>query len=178
MRGMVLSAFVAAVGIGLVAAATGGAQNPGQGQGQGQGRTIVVYEKDEGGSFRFVDAKPFTRLTRSGPRKISVGDAVVLGIPLYSDPGATQRAGRLRVRCLAMTASRRFQRVSFMCHGIFQLAGGTIAVSALVKFSDSTSTFQLAIVGGTGAYEGANGQVTSQDIEGPNNIDTIHLITG
>ena len=176
MRRMVLSAVVAAAGFGLVAAPTGRAQNPGQGQ--GQGRTIVVYEQEEGGSFRFVDARPFTRLTRRGPRKTSVGDAVMLGIPLFSDAGATQRAGRLRVHCVAMTASRRFDRVSFMCDGIFQLAGGTIAVSALVKFSDSSPTFQLAVVGGTGAYEGANGQVTIEDLEDGNSRDTIHLTTG
>ena len=176
MRRIVLSAVVAAVGIGLVAASTGGAQNPGQGQ--GPGRTIVLYEKEEGGSFRFVDAKPFTRLTARGPRKTSVGDAVVLGVPLFSDAGTTQRAGRLRARCVAMSASRRFDRVSYMCDGIFKLAVGTIAVSALVKFSEAATTFQLAVVGGTGAYEGANGQVTIEDFEGGGSRDTIHLVTG
>ena len=153
-----------------------GAKNPGQGQ--GPGRTIVLYEKEEGGSFRFVDAKPFTRLTRRGPRKTSAGDAVVLGVPLFSDAGTTQRAGRLRARCVAMTASRRFDRVSYMCDGIFKLAGGTIAVSALVKFSEAATTFQLAVVGGTGAYEGANGQVTIEDFEAGGSRDTIHLVTG
>jgi hypothetical protein len=176
MRRIVVSVIVAAVGIGLVAT-TGSAQNPGQGQ--GQGRTIVLFEKEEGGSFRFVDAKPFTRLTRGEPRKISVGDALVLGIPMFADPGATQRAGRLRVHCLAMNASRRFTRVSFLCDGIYKLVGGTIAVSALVRFPESsTSTFQLAVIGGTGAYEGASGQVTIEDpAEGPSK-NTIHLVTG
>jgi len=170
---------MAAVGIGLVAT-TGSAQNPGQGQGQGQGqgRTIVLYERDEAGSFRFVDAKPFTRVSRRGPRKISVGDALVLGIPLFSDAAATQRAGRLRVHCLAMNASRRFDRVSFMCDGIYTLQGGTLAVSALVRVPEGAATFRLAVVGGTGAYEGANGQVTIEDPERGNSKDTIHLVTG
>jgi len=177
MRRIVLAAVMAAVGIGLVAA-TGSAQNPGQGQGQGQGRTIVLYEKDEAGSFRFVDAKPFTRVSRRGPRKISVGDALVLGIPLFSDAAATQRAGRLRVHCLAMNASRRFDRVSYMCDGIYTLQGGTLAVSALVRVPEGAATFRLAVVGGTGAYEGANGQVTIEDPERGNSKDTIHLVTG
>ncbi len=177
MRRIVLAAVVAAVGVGLVAT-TGSAQNPGQGQGQGQGRTIVLYEQDEAGTFRFVDAKPFTRVSRRGPRKISVGDAVVLGIPLFSDAAATQRAGRLRVHCLAMNASRRFDRVSYMCDGIYTLQGGTLAVSALVRVTEGAATFQLAVVGGTGAYEGANGQVTIEDAERGNSKDTIHLVTG
>jgi len=177
MRRIVLAAVVAAVGVGLVAT-TGSAQNPGQGQGQGQGRTIVLYEQDEAGTFRFVDAKPFTRVSRRGPRKFSVGDAFVLSNPLFSDAAATQRAGRLRVHCLAMNASRRFDRVSYMCDGIYTLQGGTLAVSALVRVTEGAATFQLAVVGGTGAYEGANGQVTIEDAERGNSKDTIHLVTG
>lgn len=180
MRRILLSAVVAAVGIGLVAAATGGAQGQGQGQGQGQaqGRTIVTYEKADGETFRFVDAKPFTRLTRGEPRKISAGDGFIIGNPLFSDAATTQRVGNLIGHCLATNGSRRFDRVTFMCDGVASLADGTVAFTGLFRATEGASTIVFAVTGGTRAYEGASGQITIDDpAQGPSK-DTVHLVAG
>ena len=173
MRRMLLSAIVAAAGIGLVAATTGGAQGPGQ----GPGRTFVTYEKADGGSFKFVDAKPFTRLTNQGPRRISAGDAFIIRSATYSDAATTQRFGTFRVHCLATNSSRRFDRVRFMCSGVDSYADGTVTYTAVFRPTEPSTTV-IAVTGGTGAYEGASGQITSEDpAEGPTK-NTVHLVTG
>ena len=175
MRRMFLSAVVVAVAVGLLVAATGGAQNPGQGQ--GQGRSFVTYEKATGGSFRFVDAKPFTRMTDQGPRRVSAGDAFIVRSTTYSDPATTQKVGTFRVHCLATNGARRFDRVTFMCNGVDSYADGTVAFRGVFRPTEP-ATIVIAVLGGTGAYEGASGQIISEDpVEGPTK-NTVHLVTG
>lgn len=173
---------VAASGAALVLSATSGAQGQGGKQGQApppaQERTIVLYEKDEASTFRFVDAKPFTRLTRNGPRQTSIGDAFILGTPLFGDAALTQSAGRLRVHCTAMNGSRRFDRVTFLCDGAYSLKDGTILLSGLYKPAEGAQLIKIAVVGGTDAYVGARGSVTIEDPEPGNSKDTIRLLAG
>jgi len=174
MRRILATASVAAVGIGLVAATTGGAQS----QAPGQGRTFVTYEKAEGdATFRFVDAKPFTRFTNGEPRRISMGDGFVVRSVTYSDAATTKQVSRFRVHCIATNDSRRFDRVIFKCDGVESYADGTIAFTSVFEPAKNPGSTG-AITGGTGAYEGASGQVISEDpAEGPTK-NTFHLITG
>lgn len=163
---------------GLAVTATSGAQGQGQGQGgpAAQDRTIVLYEAEKGETFRFVDAKPFTRLSRGEPRRISAGDGLVIGVPLTSDAALTQSAGRLRVHCVAMNGSRRFDRVAFLCDGAYSLKDGTLLVSGLFKPTAGAQQIKIAVVGGTDAYEGARGSVTIEDPERGTSTDTIRLL--
>lgn len=172
MRKLLLPAVVVAMGLGLVAAATGGAQ------GQGPGRTFVTYEKPAGdATFRFVDAKPFTRVTNGEPRRLSMGDGFVVRSVTYSDAATTTRISTFRVHCIATNGARRFDRVTFKCDGVESYAEGTLTFTSV--FSPAKDPGSVgAITGGTGAYEGASGQVTSEDpAEGPTK-NTFHLVTG
>lgn len=180
MRKGLFAAVCAALGVALATTATVGAQGQGQGQGQtpaAQDRTIVLYESDERGTFRFVDSKPFTRLTRRGPRRISAGDRILIRNPTYTDQALTQRSGALLANCTAQNGSRRFDRVTFLCDGIYTLPDGTITASGLFKPGEGQVLITLAVTGGTGAYEGARGQITINDPEGNNpSTDTIRLL--
>lgn len=63
------------------------------------------------------------------------------------------------------------------CYGMFALKGGQIAGMGLARFS-SNSPDQIAIVGGTGVYEGVTGSILSVS-RGENSAfsdDTVHLL--
>lgn len=58
--------------------------------------------------------------------------------------------------------------------GVATLPGGTLSVSGENRFDSRGDT--LAVVGGTGAYAGARGEVITRDIGKTNKTDiTIHL---
>ena len=94
-----------------------------------------------------------------------VRDAVIY--ELY--PRQFSQAGTFNAVCIATSGGVR-GRLS--CTGTYALAGGTLMGQALLVGEDAV---QIAIVGGTGAYAGARGYVTS--VERRNgNLDTIHLL--
>lgn len=176
MHKLVPGATALALAAGLAVTVASGAQGQGQGGPPAQERTIVLYEQDKGSTFRFVDAKPFTRSTKEGPKRISAGDGLVIGSPLTTDMAHTQPAGRLRVHCVAMNRSRRFDRVTFLCDGAYKLQDGTIAISGLFKPTQGPQLIKVAVVGGTDAYEGARGSVTIDDSNPEQSKDIIHLL--
>ena len=167
-RRRIAAVVLAAGAMALGLTASGGAQGPTQGE-----RTIVLYEKEEGGSFRFVDVKPFTRLGREGPRRTSAGDGAILREPQYSNEARTTRAGTLYVHCTAMNSSRRFTRLRFHCQGDIVLRDGQLVFEGL--WATRREPFTFPVTGGSGNYEGARGQLTVD--EGRNGATlTIHLL--
>jgi|tagenome__1003787_1003787.scaffolds.fasta_scaffold20968181_4 hypothetical protein len=139
---------------------------PGAGNAQtGGGQTIKLVESGNG-SFKFIDTPP--KVTKKhGP---SAGDGFMFANKLTDASG--KAAGTLIARCNVSTKPS-----TLLCDGVFKLANGTITGTALTNESSLTST--IAITGGTGAYEGARGSVTSVDRSHKDNSpadDTIHLL--
>lgn len=165
-RTLLAAAAAAALGA-VVMGATSGAQAP-------TGETLTVYEKQEGGDFRFVDAKPFTKLGRHGePRKISGGDGFVFWSPFYSDEARKARVGAFHVSCKAVRVRKTFDDSTFLCHGEATFTGkGTISLTGTIV-GDKTSG--IAIDGGTGAYNGARGTLTFKSTR-RGDIDTFALL--
>lgn len=167
MKRILLTAAVAAA-LGAVAiGTTGSAQQP-------MGQTLTVYEKEEGGDFRFVDARPFTKLGRHGePRKISAGDGFVFWSPFFSDEARKTRAGTFHVTCQAVRARKTFDDSTFLCHGEARITGkGTITLTGTIVGDRSPV---IAIDGGTGAYNGARGTLTFKQTK-QGDIDTFALL--
>ena len=54
----------------------------------------------------------------------------------------------------------------------YALRNGTLAASAVVIRGDAN----IAVVGGTGAYEGARGSITDRDLPRERTEDTVHLL--
>ena len=175
MRRTMIAAVLAAIAAGLAIVASSGAQGQGQGSGQPE-REIVVYENENAGGFRFVDNRPFTRVTRRGPRRISMGDRLVIRNPVTNDPAFAQPAGTLHVECAAMNGSRRFDRVTFLCNGVLSLTDGDLTIEGQFRPTDGASTFYVAVTGGTRSYEGRRGQVRIDDPATGPSKDTIHLV--
>jgi hypothetical protein len=159
------SMVAALIGAGIVAvffaavsmAATGGKTST--------GTTIHLIEHDT--SFSFVSA--------AGPREgrtAKPGDEAVFTANLLTT--SKQPAGHVNVNCVATTGGAN---PALQCTGTFSLAGGTIVGSALIHANGRTPS-KIAILGGTGAYEGASGTILSVPSKTNQNVsyDTVHLL--
>jgi hypothetical protein len=132
------------------------------------GRTITLIER--GGQFTNIDNAPKgNRVTRL----ISIGDLSAGTVRLVSESG--KPAGVLQLVCVATVAGTDLSS-RFQCTGSVKLARGTIAVSAAAGLSSDASAKQIAVVGGTGAYEGARGTMTSSAQPNGASKDIIHLL--
>lgn len=163
-----LIAAAAAVAIGVVAlASAGNAQQPGE-------QTLTFYEKASATTFKFVDARPFSKLRRGEPERISPGDGFVLTGPLFSDEARKTRVGTFYAQCTLVRAPKgRFNNATSLCHGVFRVDGkGTISVSGAIVGEEAAT---IAVNGGTGAYEGAEGTLTFKETR-QGDIDTFHLL--
>jgi hypothetical protein len=158
-QAVILSAALAATVIAGILTTGGAAQAPGE-------RTFKIIE-GSGGTFKFIDNPPKARNPRN-PR-LSVGDAYVFTTPLFNE--ANNRIGALHVYC-AVTRGGRIRRSRSQCNATYALRDGTLAASAVVR----GETAIIAVVGGTGAYEGARGSITDRDLPRGRTEATVHLL--
>ncbi len=125
-----------------------------------------LVEKQIG--FNFIDNPP-----RQGHNAAPLlGDQFAFASDLLTKSG--KHAGFIDATC---TITRGGEHGFGTCYGSFLLKGGQLAVIASVNFA-SESVNQIAIVGGTGAYEGVTGSIASRSRgeNSPFSDDTIHLI--
>ena len=151
---------VAATVIAGILTTGGAAQVPGE-------RTFKIIE-GSGSTFKFIDNAPKAR-NRRNPR-LSVGDALIFTTPLFNE--ANNRIGRLHVYCV-VTRGGKFPRSRSQCNATYVLRDGTLAASGVVR-GDQLPT--IAVVGGTGAYEGARGSVTDRRLPRGRTEATVHLL--
>ena len=130
---LALVTLIAGVAIGSVALASASSTAvPG---------TMTLISVDTG-SDHYIDV---------GTKGESVGDTVVF-TELLRDPGrANKVVGHNEILCI--TVSRSAGR----CHGTLFLPGGRIEAAGTVRFT--TRTFRVPIVGGTGSYAAAAGEL-------------------
>jgi hypothetical protein len=150
---------VAATVIAGILTTGGAAQVPGE-------RTFKIIE-GSAGTFKLIDNPPKARNPRN-PR-FSPGDGFVFTSPLFNEDN--KRIGTIHVFC-AVTRGGTFARARGQCHGTYALRDGTLAVSAVLRGDNP----RIAVVGGTGAYEGARGSITFRDLPRGRTEDTIHLL--
>ena len=161
MKRLIAAAAVLAVGVSIAVTSIGGAQTP-----TGE-RTLKFVEK--GGSASFVDNPP--RATKRHPHAESAGDEFLFDSGLYD--ASNKRAGAVYGDCHKATGKNAL----FVCTGEGKLADGTISFSGLINESSMKQT--LSVIGGTGAYEGVRGSISSVDRSKADNSpsdDTIHLL--
>ena len=128
------------------------------------GTTIHLVEKDQ--AFNFVDNPPTSK------RHIaSIGDMFAFTSTLLTK--ASKRAGTANASCVVTSGGKN---PVFSCTGAFDLAGGELELQAVMRANDLTT--RIAIVGGTGAYEGARGSMVSHSRgeSSPYSDDTVHLL--
>ena len=156
--GVLAAALVSAVAL----APSGGAQQP-------SGRTLKLIEQDE--SSAFADTGP---RSRSRNPRFSGGDLHVFTSKLFNE--ANVRVGRLYAHCVAVRGGRTFVRALFQCSGTFVLRDGTIVVNAAFRGNQDDEDVRLAVIGGTGSYEGARGSVTVRRLPRERMENTVRLL--
>jgi hypothetical protein len=157
---VVTAAAAAAAMIALISAPSG-AQTPG-------GTTFTLIEKNSEGTFSFIDNPP--RSGRHSPR-VSGGDEFVIAQPVRDPSG--NRVGSFKAHCTYVRGNRRFSKAPALCEGAYSLAAGQISLQ--LATTGFPKVIQVAITGGTEAYEGARGSVTSTSGH-KKTTDVVHLL--
>ena len=145
---IVLAGALAALVVGGVSGASSSAGS--------SGRNFTLIEVE--GTFAFVDVDN----SQSEP---TVGDEFIVSNVLMNR-SKTETVGSDTVIC-TFTVVAPEEDATVRCAGTISLRGGTLDVSALFKLSDSA--FKIAINGGTGRYDEAQGQIFARDL---NDTDT------
>jgi hypothetical protein len=96
------------------------------------------------------------------------GDESLFSLALYSGSNQKVSAGNATLTC-----EYSFSRTAF-CDVSYQLKDGTLLAVGPIGFDGKT--FSLAIVGGSGKYEHATGDLTSS--QGPDNTERVDLSLG
>ena len=151
---------IAAVGV----ASTATAASHKAAAAQGKSVTLHLVRKDVG--FNFIDNPPHQGFN-SPPL---MGDQFVITSDLLTTSGA--RTGTFDAVC---TVTRGGVNSRLACYGMYSLKGGQI--SGLARTGNSNTT-HVAVVGGTGTYEGVSGSAVevSRGDNSPITDLTIHLI--
>jgi len=141
-------AFVVGGGAFAVASSSGGSDGP--------VRTITVIEKSSNGAYIDLGKKGF-----------SVGDEFIIRSTFWNT-ARTHRVGSNHGYCVVVGADKA------QCTGTARLMGGSLSYSGI---SGSGAVFTIAITGGTGALESAEGQVTVHNLDANGNVsrDVIEL---
>jgi hypothetical protein len=148
-----------------------------------QGRSFVVYAKPtraqfvdhnddrERGNIRNPfnpDPLPAHPKANNGKRGARAGDNALFSFKLYSDRRLTRPVGSAVYSCTFNFAQEA------ICEASFSLNGGTMVALGPATLDDSPDVV-LPVIGGTGRYAGAHGQLTSRPSGAKNNAQIIRF---
>jgi hypothetical protein len=163
---LLAAGVAAAVAMTAVLAAPGGAQTSG-------GRTLTFLDDTAHARQAFIDNAPKspTQNPQSRRFRLSTGDMLYLHSPILDGAGG-KRIGTAYSQ-FTVVKGNSFANAVFRGHGAFLLHDGQIAADGVFRVAQATKT--IAVLGGTGAYEGARGSMSFTDVEGGSQ-DTLHLL--
>ena len=164
MKTCLVLAAVAAVAVAGLVAAGGSAQT-------GSGRVLRLFDDAAHESNAFVDNPPRSPAKSPESRRfrLSTGDELVARTPVLDRRGGT-RVGTSYAQAVVVRG-RTFEHATLQAEVVLALRGGTIALTGLAGAAQRP----FAVVGGTGAYEGARGSATERETRGGAKL-TIRLL--
>jgi len=124
--------------------------------------TFVLVEHD--GGLSAVDHPPGAASDSAPPSR---GDLVIFTKRLTA---AGKPAGALHAVCTVTRPRRSIETAMFQCDATYVLRQGRITAATVGSLSSGKLT--LAITGGTGAYDGARGEIVSAD--GKDAVRLVH----
>jgi allene oxide cyclase len=156
---------LAVLGAGVVAvaiAASGSAQTSG-------GRTLHVFERDKGTTFKVLDRGPKIKHDI-----LSVGDELIAMSPVF-DQSRKRRIGLISFDCVTTKpGSKKFPEGEQLCSAAYRFKDGQLTTTGSLR--DVGEPVE-AVTGGTGAYEGAKGTFVSHRAKNEGgSVDTIKLL--
>jgi len=154
MKKLLVPATLAAITVIAIAVASGSAQTAG-------GRTLTLFENVANESNSLVDNAPKSPAKNpdSASFRLSRGDELVGRTPLLDHKGGT-RVGTSYFQA-TVAKGRKFEGAVLQAQVVLALRDGNLVLEGLAGSTDNP----LAVVGGTGAYEGARGQTTEKETD-------------
>lgn len=159
-----MQAAVPAVALAALAAAVAfpalesDAQSPGT-------RDLVLREKVR--AIKFVQHKRSTRGDR-----LARGDRVITQQGLFNE--SNTQIGSLFTDCVNVGPAARVFKATLQCTATYRLRDGQVVMSGLVRLGVPGA--RAPIVGGSGAYRTARGEVESgASVKGYDSVDILHL---
>jgi hypothetical protein len=158
-----------AVGVFALWAQAGSAQAP------AAPTTLSLFEPANGGTFKIIDNAPKSRSANPGSRKFrfSVGDQIIFTNPVLNQKGGT-RVATLYVEGTIVRGGR-FTKAAVLSRVVLVFTNGD-QLTAQGVFDFTGADVRLAVVGGTGTYQGARGFVVSHNNPDDSSQDTITLL--
>jgi hypothetical protein len=155
MKRIALISMLTVAGMAITFVAVGGAQTT-------DGTTITLFQDVGHETNALVDNAPKSPTTNPGSRRfrLSPGDELVAGTPIFDRRGG-KRVGTLYARA-QVVSGRTFEKAVFQADATLVLGSDSIAFTGLV----SPDERPFAVIGGTGAYEGARGSATETEKAG------------
>jgi hypothetical protein len=157
-----IAALAPAVVVAALLASTGGAQQPDE-------RTFTFVESESSAAFGDVAPR-----SPGGRERFSGGDQKVFTSNVFDE--ANRRVGTGDYQCIAVRGARTFARVRFQCSGTVTLRDGSIVLAVGYGGNQDDEDVLIAVTGGTGAYEGARGQVSQRILPRDRVESTVHLL--
>lgn len=156
----VAGSVLAAVAATAALPALGGAQSSG-------GRDITLREKVR--AVKFVHQQRSTRGDR-----LAMGDRVITRQGLFDE--GNRSIGSFSTDCVNVGGKAQVFKATLQCTSIYQLGGGQVVSQGVVRLGSSAPGPRIAIVGGTGAYKSATGEVgAGAPVQGYDTVDVLHL---
>lgn len=130
------------------------------------GSTITVFEHQT----------EFNAIAQSSSAA-TVDDSFALSSDLYDNTNRTVHVGYAGVSCV-QTSITRGNQGQVECNFTMVFTGGQITATGLVDLASATTAkgrFTMPVVGGTGRYRDANGEVSVLTLNQTDSVDTIAL---
>jgi hypothetical protein len=105
--------------------------------------------------------------------KLATGDSLLIRLAVF-DTGGT-RIGSAYTDCTNVGAKARAENAVLQCTQTYRFRDGQLVMAGVVKFS-ALDDLEVPIIGGSGAYRGASGDVGSgEPVDGYDSVDVLHL---
>jgi hypothetical protein len=156
----VAAATLAAIAAAVALPALGGAQTSGA-------HDLTVRDK--------VRAVKFVHHGRSARgEKLAMGDRVITRQAVFNE--SDHRIGKLFTDCVNVGRKAQVFNATLECTSIYRFSGGQVVSQGIVRLGSSPASVRIAIVGGTGAYRSAAGEVgAGAPVKGYDTVDVLHL---
>jgi hypothetical protein len=164
MRQTITLAALAAAAVAAAVATTSSAQTT-------EGRTLTMFQDVAHESNTLVDNAPRSPAKSPESRRFrpSAGDELVARTTVLDRRGG-KRTGTLYAHA-AVVSGTRFDNALLQAQAVLVLGDGSIVFTGLAGVSERP----FAVVGGTGAYEGARGSATEKETKAGTEL-TIRLL--
>jgi len=138
----------------------------------------VAASGDDGSKhFKIFEHQTEFGFHAANPNTISVADTLGISSDLFTNASKETKVGHGDVECVVSSVARP-NGPEGECSFSVMLAGGEISTTGLVSFAAATTpgaTFSIPVVGGTGKYRGAKGELSVKVINQNDFWDTFSL---